>query len=129
MFSFADKVPSVQIVLTRTLLSLTALFWAPVILLSVSLPFAYWDYLMIPYYCFQGTGAEIQPIWKNLVHSIFFDSIQYRPIGAFIQNVQYLAFGGEFWAWFLVKWLAFFGTGWSVFSFVRGYTRQFVPAL
>lgn len=76
-------------------------------LMSLSLPFAYWDWLMTSYYQLRGLGHDWQELFRNILFVWFQDGVQFRPITAMIVNLQYLVFGGEFWLWYLTKWVVF----------------------
>lgn len=77
------------------------------LILSLSIPFASWDYLNVPDYQLQGDAFSFSRILPNLANSLFIDRVQFRPVSSIFGNLQYALFGGEFWIWYLIRWLTF----------------------
>ncbi len=97
-------------------------------LLSISLPFAYWDWLMAPYYQLREQAFEWSELADNIVFSTFSDPVQFRPLAAIWLNLQYLIFRGEFWAFYLAKWLVFGVTIYYVFRSTLTITKERIAA-
>ncbi|MDY6786167.1 MAG: hypothetical protein SW833_27075 [Cyanobacteriota bacterium] len=98
-------------------------------LLSLNLPFAYWDWLMVPHYQLQGDAVTLGKVPQNLFFSLFADKVQFRPIATFLTNLQYIAFKGEFWAWYLTRWAIFGLTVYFIYKIVLELTGDRKPAL
>ena len=81
-----------------------ALFLLPVVLATLTFPFAWMDHLAaIPLYLKYGCCSfkEVLPnFYWNWFHSQYV-----RPTAAALYSIQYAAFGGEFWLWFVVRWV------------------------
>ncbi len=107
---------------------IAAIYYLPVIGVSLSLNYPYWDAFSIPFVCLKPPEYGFKPILANLIYSVFTDKIQYRPTSVFIMNMNYLLFGGEFWAWYLVRWTVFFTTACLLYRFLIRLT-SFLPAI
>ncbi len=83
------------------------IFYFPLFQISQFLPFAYWDAFTDQYAQLNGFATEWNYFIKNIIHAIFFDKVQFRPLSILIFNLQYLIFNGEFWAWYFLKWIMF----------------------
>ncbi len=106
---------------------LAAVYYLPLIGVTLSLNFPYWDVLGVPYYCFKPPYV-FKSVVENLSYGLFADPLQYRPTYVLLCNLQYLWFGGELWAWYLVRWLTFFATAGLLFGFLR-HVAGFAPAI
>ncbi|MDY7015770.1 MAG: hypothetical protein SVX43_19680 [Cyanobacteriota bacterium] len=98
-------------------------------LLSLNLPFAYWDWLMVPYYQLQGDAVTPSQVPHNLFFSLFLDKVHFRPLAAFLTNLQYVVFKGEFWAWYLTRWVIFGLTVYFIYKTIIQITGDRKPAL
>lgn len=113
----------------RVLFAIAAAVYALPLLVSISLPFAYWDWLMTPYYQLRENAHEWGALFGNVVFTFFQDGIQFRPVSTILINLQYLIFRGEFWLWYLVKWLVFAACIYFVHKWVLVLTRSRWAAL
>jgi len=109
------------------LLLVVPLYFPP-FLLSMDLPFAYWDWLMTPYYQLNGHAFEWAALPANIRTAFLSDPVQFRPLTEVWVNLQYLVFGGEFWAWYLVKWGVFAATICFVFRAALEMSRERLAA-
>ncbi|MGD2180259.1 hypothetical protein [Lusitaniella coriacea] len=98
-------------------------------LLSQNLPFAYWDWLMVPYYQLQGDAVTPSKVPQNLFFSLFLDEVQFRPLAAFLTNLQYIILKGEFWAWYLIRWAIFGLTIYLIYKIIIEITKSEKAAL
>ncbi|MBL8215908.1 MAG: hypothetical protein JNK87_34620 [Bryobacterales bacterium] len=81
-----------------------AVFLAPLLLASMSRPFAWWDLLTLPH-LFHGLPVS----WENLLPGYlraFHNAYIVRPTTALMHDLQMLLFHGQFWLWYLFKWAA-----------------------
>ncbi len=88
-----------------------ALWWAvflgPLLLASMSRPFAWWDLLTLPH-LFHGLPVS----WENLLPGYwraFHNAYIVRPTTAVMHDLQMLLFHGQFWLWYVFKWVAMGG--------------------
>ena len=100
-------------------ITLTAIFFFPLIQISQFLPFAYWDAFTDQYAQLRGLSTTWKDFPGNIFYSFFIDKLQFRPISIMLFNIQYLIFGGEFWAWYLVKWVVFFSCGVILYLLIK----------
>jgi hypothetical protein len=78
----------------------------PLFAAAMARPFGLWDHLTAPDiyhpHGIFGLRSVLWNYWSNLVHP----ALTVRPTFALISNLQYSVLGGEFWLWYIVKWLA-----------------------
>ncbi|HUQ91113.1 MAG TPA: hypothetical protein VM120_05475 [Bryobacteraceae bacterium] len=103
------------------------LFLAPLVLTSFTRPFGWWDYLTTLAHGTsdaQELGFQVSGVWlkfdytapgalaRNYIHNLTENDYVLRPTLSLIYHLQGLAFGGEFWLWYVVKWASLFGIVW-----------------
>ncbi len=97
-------------VLTNVALSVfvgeCAMLILPLVVASLARPFALWDYFTgiagyLPFDPF-----DVRNILRNYYYNLFDVPSLVRPTYALLLNLQYACFGGEFWLFYVVKWLA-----------------------
>jgi hypothetical protein len=86
----------------------------PLVLASLTRPFALWDYLTAQTTLQLGDPFSPAQFFRNCLHNFFQATPTARPVNATLTNLHYLVLGGEFWAWYLVKWAAKFAAVWGV---------------
>src|SRR5450759_1491526 len=91
----------------RIILVISSVIYSLPFFLSLALPFAYWDWLLTPYYQLRGQAHLWSQLPANILFSFLYDPIQFRPVTAILTNLQYLILGGEFWIWYIIKWIVF----------------------
>ena len=105
--SINKKISSLRINQESLYWLLLKIFYLLPVLLSISMPFASWDYLNVTNYQLQGNAFNFAGVITNFAHSLFLDRVQFRPISAALGNIQYVMFGGEFWIWYVIRWISF----------------------
>lgn len=113
----------------KILIFIGLFIFLPIFFLSLQLPFAYWDWLMVPYYQLQGNVYEWRDLFNNLFFSFFKDTIQFRPISTLILNINYLLFGGEFWLFYIFKWTIFILTITFLYKYLFALTTSKLSAM
>jgi hypothetical protein len=84
-------------------------FQIPLILASMTRPFGWWDWLVVP----KAMLADEPSYFHRLVFrwiyltNLFENPFTVRPTTAELYYFSYIAFHGEFWAWYVVKWTGF----------------------
>lgn len=106
---------------------LLAIYFFPIII-SLNLPFAKWDWLNTDTYQMREKIYSFSDIFSNIFFSLFIDTVQFRPVSTLITNLNYLIFEGEFWIWYLIKWLVFFYCIHLIYSIVFILTQNKLPA-
>jgi len=100
-----------------------AWFSLPLVLISFTRPFAWWDYLTTlarrtpdasefgfaiwGVYTPYDFTQPLSLLWNYRYH-LFSDPVVMRPTLGLLYHLQGLVFGGEFWLWYLFKWAAEF---------------------
>lgn len=82
-----------------------AWFTIPLILASITRPIALWDYLTMAN-LFNGSAITWANIVPNCVHHTLTNNYIIRPSVCLLFDLQTLLFGGEFWLWYCLKWIA-----------------------
>lgn len=108
----------------RIILVISSAIYTLPFFLSLALPFAYWDWLLTPYYQLRGQAHLWSQLPANILFAFLYDPIQFRPVTAILTNLQYLILGGEFWIWYIIKWIVFAASIYLIFTLVRIFTRS-----
>jgi hypothetical protein len=112
----------------RLIAAVGVIVYALPFLVSLSLPYAYWDWLMAYHYQLRGKAF----LWSDLPANIWFvffkDPVEFRPLSAIALNLQYLIFKGEFWLWYVTKWALLAACVGLIFAAVRRLTGSALAA-
>lgn len=97
-----------QVFRQRTLLLALYLAWflTPLLLSSIYRPFGSWDYLTSGDLFHFNREIRWTTLLSNYFHHLLTAGYVLRPTIAFLYDLQWLLFGGQFWLWYLVKWAA-----------------------
>lgn len=109
-------------------IAFTFIFYFPLFQISQFLPFAYWDAFTDQYAQLKGFSTEWSSLPGNIFYSFFLDKVQFRPISVTLFNLQYLIFKGEFWAWYLLKWIIFFACAAILYLLIKKSTQNQVAS-
>jgi hypothetical protein len=93
---------------------------APLVLATLLLPFGPWDWLTTPQ-LYLGTTSQLAP-WTVVCNAIRISvesDFLFRPTSAALVGVEYSLFGGQFWAFYLIKWLVHLGCVCLVVAILR----------
>lgn len=97
-----------RLLVHRALAACSALALAPLVLASLTLPFGWTDHFAaIGMYMTDGC-CSLGFLLPNLIWHLFYSDFVVRPTATLFYSLQFLLFGGEFWLWFLVKWMVKF---------------------
>lgn len=82
-------------------------FLIPLLLASIARPFALWDYFTSGGMFHHGRPIEWGTLAGNYFYNLLTGAYVIRPSVVLLYDLQTLVFGGEYWLWYIVKWIAF----------------------
>ena len=87
-------------------LSLYGLLLAPLFLACLSLPFGWWDWLTVPQTAWHSTApSSLRELPAIYIYGAFNHRMIFRPNYLLIDALEYTLFGGQFWLWYIAKWI------------------------
>ena len=94
------------LLIVRLYLIFAAIVAVPLIIATISRPFAYWDYIAVFYSIIPVAPQDSwSTIWPNLVLQFTSSGTRFFPSFTTFFQVLLALFGGEYWAAYLVKWM------------------------
>ncbi|MBI4907575.1 MAG: hypothetical protein HY820_28370 [Acidobacteria bacterium] len=97
-----------ELLLSRRFTYCLSAWWifilAPLLAASLCRPFAWWDYFTFPRTLRFDYPVTVSNILPGYIQS-FSNAYVIRPTASLWYDMSLLLFGGEFWIWYLMKWI------------------------